>query len=156
MFASIAAFLKSVDMVENELFDPAAMPDLFGSVLRAYYETLDRYRLLTYGQQVARAVRELEHPELAAEVHARLRHLIVDKYQTSIPTPNLAAGTRTPISRRWAMRKARSQRPGRLTSSCGSSGPGTARSDVTGSAAPICSIDAEQHPPEHYQPPPTQ
>ena len=62
LFASIAAFLKSVDVVENELLDPATMPDPFGSVLRAYYETLDRYRLLTYGQQVVRAVRELERP----------------------------------------------------------------------------------------------
>ncbi len=72
-------------MVENELLDPAAMPDPFGSVLRAYYETLDRYRLLTYGQQVVRAVRELERPELAAEIHARLRHLIVDEYQDVNP-----------------------------------------------------------------------
>ena len=85
LFASIAAFLKSVDVVENELLDPAAMPDPFGSVLRAYYETLDRYRLLTYGQQVVRAVRELERPELAAEIHARLRHLIVDEYQDVNP-----------------------------------------------------------------------
>ena len=61
------------------------MPDPFGSVLRAYYETLDRYRLLTYGQQVVRAVRELERPELAAEIHARLRHLIVDEYQDVNP-----------------------------------------------------------------------
>ena len=85
LFASIAAFLKSVDVVENELLDPAAMPDPFGSVLRAYYETLDRYRLLTYGQQVVRAVRELERPELAAEIHARVRHLIVDEYQDVNP-----------------------------------------------------------------------
>jgi DNA helicase-2/ATP-dependent DNA helicase PcrA len=35
LFASIAAFLKSVDVVENELLDPAVMPDPFGSVLRA-------------------------------------------------------------------------------------------------------------------------
>ena len=61
------------------------MPDPFGSVLRAYYETLDHYRLLTYGQQVVRAVRELERPELAAEIHARLRHLIVDEYQDVNP-----------------------------------------------------------------------
>lgn len=85
LFASIAAFLKSVDVVENELLDPADMPDPFGSVLRAYYETLDRYRLLTYGQQVVRAVRELESPGLAAEIHARLRHLIVDEYQDVNP-----------------------------------------------------------------------
>ena len=85
LFASIAAFLKSVDVVENELLDPATMPDPFGSVLRAYYETLDRYRLLTYGQQVVRAVRELERPELVAEIHARLRHPIVDEYQDVNP-----------------------------------------------------------------------
>ena len=85
LFASIAAFLKSVDVVENELIDPATVPDPFGTILRAYYETLDRYRLLTYGQQVVRAVRELERPELAAEVHSRLRHLIVDEYQDVNP-----------------------------------------------------------------------
>ena len=84
-FASIAAFLKSVDVVENELLDPVTMPDPFGSVLCAYYEALDRYRLLTYGQQVVRAVRELERPELAAEIHPRLRHLIVDEYQDVNP-----------------------------------------------------------------------
>ena len=85
LFASIAAFLKSVDVVENELLDPATMPDPFGSVLRAYYRALDHYRLLTYGQQVVRAVRELERPELVAEIHARLRHLIVDEYQDVNP-----------------------------------------------------------------------
>jgi DNA helicase-2/ATP-dependent DNA helicase PcrA len=85
LFASIAAFLKSVDVVENELLDPVTMPDPFGSVLCAYYETLDHYRLLTYGQQVVRTVRELERPQLIAEIHAKLRHLIVDEYQDVNP-----------------------------------------------------------------------
>jgi DNA helicase-2/ATP-dependent DNA helicase PcrA len=85
LFASIAAFLKGVDVVENELLDPATMPDPFGIVLRSYYDTLERYRLLTYGQQVGRAVRELERPELAGEIHAELRHLIVDEYQDVNP-----------------------------------------------------------------------
>jgi len=85
LFASIEAFLKAVDVVENELIDPSSLPDPLGLVLRGYYETLDRYRLLTYGQQVVRAVRELERPELATEVHSRLRHLIVDEYQDVNP-----------------------------------------------------------------------
>jgi DNA helicase II / ATP-dependent DNA helicase PcrA len=85
LFASIEAFLKSVDVVENELLEPATMPDQFRTVLRAYYDTLDRYRLLTYGQQIVRAVKELERPELAAQTHARLRHLIVDEYQDVNP-----------------------------------------------------------------------
>jgi DNA helicase-2/ATP-dependent DNA helicase PcrA len=85
LFASIEAFLKGVDVVENELLDPDSLPDPLGSVLRGYYETLDRYRLLTYGQQIVRAVRELERPQFAGEIHARLRHLIVDEYQDINP-----------------------------------------------------------------------
>ena len=85
LFASIAAFLQSVNVVENELLDPATIPEPFGSVLRSYYDTLDRYRLLTYGQQVVRAVREMERPELAGIIHGELRHLIVDEYQDVNP-----------------------------------------------------------------------
>ena len=55
-----------VDVIENELLDPATMPDPFRTVLRDYFETLERYRLLTYGQQIVRAVHELEHSGLAA------------------------------------------------------------------------------------------
>src|SRR3954451_13057151 len=61
------------------------MPDPFGSVLQDYYATLDRYRLLTYGQQIVRAVKELERPKLAAKLHGTLRHLIVDEYQDVNP-----------------------------------------------------------------------
>jgi DNA helicase-2/ATP-dependent DNA helicase PcrA len=85
VFAAIATFLHSVDVVENELLDPEAMPDPFGRILANYYQTLDRYRLLTYGQQIVRAVEELQHPEVAEAVHAELRHLIVDEYQDVNP-----------------------------------------------------------------------
>lgn len=85
LFASIAAFLKGVDVIENELLDPAAMPDPFGSILRDYYATLDRYRLLTFGQQVVRTVAELEQPQLSGAVHSVLRQLIVDEYQDVNP-----------------------------------------------------------------------
>jgi hypothetical protein len=56
-------------VVENELLEPRAMPGKFGEVLRNYHSTLDRYRLLTYGEQVVRAVRELERQEVAATIH---------------------------------------------------------------------------------------
>lgn len=85
LFASIAYFLKGVDVIENELLDPATMPEPFSSVVHNYYDTLERYRLLTYGQQVVRAVRELEQPALATLVHGTLRHLIVDEYQDVNP-----------------------------------------------------------------------
>ena len=80
-FGGIDAFVRSVDVVENELLDPATMPEPFRTSLCAYLTTLDRYRLLTYGQQVSRAVEALRQPEVAAAVHAELRHLIVDEYQ---------------------------------------------------------------------------
>lgn len=85
LFAAIEAFLQSVDVVENELLDPTAMPEPFQTVLRDYLTALERYRLLTYGQQIASAVRELERPEVAATVHVELRHLIVDEYQDVNP-----------------------------------------------------------------------
>jgi DNA helicase-2/ATP-dependent DNA helicase PcrA len=85
LFASIGSFLKNVDVIENELLDPTTMPEPFRAVLMAYFETLERYRLLTYGQQIVRAVRELERPEVAHQVHAGLRHLIVDEYQDVNP-----------------------------------------------------------------------
>ena len=85
LFASIKAFLAAVDVVENELLDPASLPDPLAQILAAYYERLDRYHLLTYGQQVVRAVAELERPELASEIHSSLRHLVVDEYQDFNP-----------------------------------------------------------------------
>lgn len=85
LFAGIEAFVKSVDVVENELLKPASMPEPFRGALLAYHDTLERYRLLTFGQQGVRAVAELERPELAGEVHAELAHLIVDEYQDVNP-----------------------------------------------------------------------
>ncbi|MCA1703790.1 MAG: UvrD-helicase domain-containing protein, partial [Actinobacteria bacterium] len=80
LFAAIRRFLEGVDVVENELLDPATMPEPFRSILSDYLDTLERYRLLTYGQQVVRAVHELARPEVKEQVHSELRHLIVDEY----------------------------------------------------------------------------
>jgi DNA helicase-2/ATP-dependent DNA helicase PcrA len=85
MFSSIEKFLRGLDVVENEMLDPADLDGDFGNVLSRYFETLERYRLLTFGQQVVRAVHELARPEVAAKVHATLRHLIVDEYQDVNP-----------------------------------------------------------------------
>lgn len=85
LFASIAAFLKGLDVVENELLSPGLLPDPFAAVLDGYLDALERYRLLSFGQQTVRAVAELERPEVRAMVHAELRHLIVDEYQDVNP-----------------------------------------------------------------------
>ena len=85
LFGSIRRFLQAVDVVENELLVPESMPDPFRQVLLAYLATLDRYRLLTFGQQTVRAVQALEDPVVLERIRATLRHLIVDEYQDVNP-----------------------------------------------------------------------
>ena len=85
LFRSIETFLQGLDVVENELLDPASVPGALRWGPRALSRPLERYRLLSYGQQIVRAVRELERPEVRASVHADLRHLIVDEYQDVNP-----------------------------------------------------------------------
>ncbi|MDQ2726816.1 MAG: ATP-dependent helicase [Actinomycetota bacterium] len=92
LFGSIDRFLRGVDVVENELLDPDAMPEPFRSVLGAYLDTLERYRLLTYGQQVVRAVAELHNARVLSAVHVDLRHLIVDEYQDVNPAQERLIG----------------------------------------------------------------
>lgn len=85
LFESIEVFNNSIQVIENELLDPATMPEPFKEVLLKYYETIEKYRLLTFGLQIGRAVKELERPEVAQRVHAQLKHLIVDEYQDVNP-----------------------------------------------------------------------
>jgi len=85
LFASIGTFLQSVAVVENELLDLDDLPEDFRTVVENYYATLDRYRLLTYGQQIRQAVQELGRPSVARRAHETLRFLIVDEYQDVNP-----------------------------------------------------------------------
>jgi DNA helicase-2/ATP-dependent DNA helicase PcrA len=84
-YVAISEFLRGVDVVENEMLDPQSMPEPFRTVLLSYIDTLERYRLLTFGQQIGRAVVELEKPEIQSKVQSRLKHLIVDEYQDVNP-----------------------------------------------------------------------
>ncbi len=85
LFASAKALLESADVVENELLDVATLPDPIRGVLGRFYETLDQYRLLTYGRQITHAVAALSTPAVAARIHGELRHLVVDEYQDVNP-----------------------------------------------------------------------
>jgi DNA helicase-2/ATP-dependent DNA helicase PcrA len=85
LFEAIDLFNKSVQVLENELLDPNLMPEPFKSVLEGYLEALDKYRLLTFGQQIVRSVSALNDPKVAAEIHKSLKHLIVDEYQDVNP-----------------------------------------------------------------------
>lgn len=85
LFEAIDLFNRSVQVLENELLDPAAMPEPFKSVLESYLASLDKYRLLTFGQQIVRTVAALDDPSVATEIHKSLKHLIVDEYQDVNP-----------------------------------------------------------------------
>ena len=54
------------------MIDPTVLDGDFGDVVRRYYDTLDRYRLLTFGLQLVRAVNELDRPAVRDGVHASL------------------------------------------------------------------------------------
>lgn len=86
LFQGVANFLRSVDVVENELLNPEELPlDSFRGVLVEYYAMLDRYRFMSFGTQITRAVEELTNPAVHAKATADVRHLIVDEYQDVNP-----------------------------------------------------------------------
>jgi DNA helicase-2/ATP-dependent DNA helicase PcrA len=85
LYDSIEAFIANFDVVQNELIPLDSLDEPFKSMLAAFLERLESYRLLTYGQQIALAVRELERPEVFEQVHSPLRHLMVDEYQDINP-----------------------------------------------------------------------
>ncbi|MFN8031874.1 MAG: ATP-dependent DNA helicase [Mycobacterium sp.] len=85
LFASISTFLRSLDVVENELLPLSKVGEPFRGILQTYRETLNRYRLLTFGQQIQLAVEALQDPLHSDLIRADLRYLIVDEYQDVNP-----------------------------------------------------------------------
>ena len=85
LFRAIKEFRANIDVVENELIEIEELDGEFREVARQYYDALERRRLLTYGQQIAHAVRELESGGVLERVHSALRYLVVDEYQDINP-----------------------------------------------------------------------
>jgi DNA helicase-2/ATP-dependent DNA helicase PcrA len=85
LFRSIQVFLSNLDVVENELIDGTELEDPFRTIYERYVGTLEENHLLTYGQMIAHAVRELARPDVFATAHGSLAHLIVDEYQDVNP-----------------------------------------------------------------------
>jgi DNA helicase-2/ATP-dependent DNA helicase PcrA len=85
LYEGIDTFLEAVSIVENELIPPDRLPKDFRDLFNRYLSVLEDLRVLSYGQQIAGAVKELEKPALQRTVHESLRHLIVDEYQDINP-----------------------------------------------------------------------
>ena len=85
-YDNIARFRRGLDVVDNELLSLAELEDPFRTVLVNFRAAVEKYRLLTYGQQIRLAVDGLESdPGVRAGVFEHLRHLIVDEYQDVNP-----------------------------------------------------------------------
>ena len=84
-FDGIARFRQNLDVIENEMLDLDVVPELLRSTVEKFYVMLDEFRLLTFGQQIARAVDVLSDPVIHAAVCADISHLIVDEYQDVNP-----------------------------------------------------------------------
>lgn len=85
LFASIQAFTRNIDVVENELIPLDRLDSPFREVAEGFFRELEDHRFLTYGQVIARAVEELNNPAVFNSVHGALAHLIVDEYQDINP-----------------------------------------------------------------------
>lgn len=82
----IRDFMKTVDVIGNELVDPKSLSGTpLGECYDAYRAMLDRYHFLTFGLLVSLAVEALQDPATFEKVHGSLRHLVVDEYQDVNP-----------------------------------------------------------------------
>lgn len=76
-----AEFLRSVDVIYNELLDRKKLSKRapnFVRHLERYEEILERHKLITFGQMIALSVQKLEAKPKAL---SSIKHLIVDEYQ---------------------------------------------------------------------------
>lgn len=85
MFRSIAAFRKSLEVIENELLRPNQLEDPLRDIYERYLGDLEDHRFLTYGQIISRTVEALGDTRIEAAIHDPLQHLIVDEYQDINP-----------------------------------------------------------------------
>jgi DNA helicase-2/ATP-dependent DNA helicase PcrA len=84
-FVGIKRFKSNIEVLENELLNLDIMTEEFQESAKNYYELLEDHRFLTYGLQIAEAVKALQDPEISKEITRNLKHLIVDEYQDVNP-----------------------------------------------------------------------
>ncbi len=85
LFDGINRFRKAAEVVENEMLGLDALEEELAATLLKFYEMLDDYRMLTFGQQIVRAVDALNNPEIHKRVCEDIEHLFVDEYQDVNP-----------------------------------------------------------------------
>lgn len=81
----IRDFIRTADIVSNEMIDVAQLEGPVADCYRAYLEMLDQFHFLSFGQIIAQALLALEQPDVYRQVHDSLTHLFVDEYQDINP-----------------------------------------------------------------------
>jgi len=85
-WATVQTFLDTVAVVDNELLDPKGFQNTpFHECYLRFLALLQDYRLLTFGQLISRAVRELRVGSLRETIRAQVRYVVVDEYQDINP-----------------------------------------------------------------------
>ena len=85
LFKGISAFRNNLEVIENEMLDANDMPENLKFSVLKFYEMLDQFRFLTFGQQIRRAVDVLTDEEIHEKVTNDIKYLIVDEYQDVNP-----------------------------------------------------------------------
>lgn len=84
-FKGISRFRENLDVIENEMLVTEVLPDNLKFSIEKFYSLMNEYRLLTFGQQIAKAVEALQDPYVHSKVAKDIKHLIVDEYQDVNP-----------------------------------------------------------------------
>ncbi|CAN2187287.1 DEXQc_UvrD domain containing protein [Candidatus Nanopelagicaceae bacterium] len=85
LFRGMSIFRENLDVVENELLNTEDLPDNLKFSIERFNQFMDEYRLLTFGQQIARAVEVLQDADVHKRITSDIKHLIVDEYQDVNP-----------------------------------------------------------------------
>jgi len=85
-WASVSSFSEALDVIGNELISDQALDgtQLLEAIQR-YRTMLERYRVLTFSQLIARSVDLLRDAQTAGPIRSSLKYLLVDEYQDINP-----------------------------------------------------------------------
>jgi DNA helicase-2/ATP-dependent DNA helicase PcrA len=87
LYMSVLSTLREAEIDDTQLSpEDAARLEMCRNALEQYQDLLDEHRYLDYTEIMVRAVASLyEHEDLAKEIAARVKYLIVDEYQDVNP-----------------------------------------------------------------------
>jgi hypothetical protein len=96
---------KNLEVVENELIPLQHLDDPFKGMAEKFYELLEQFRLLTYGQLISRAVAELRQArrrQAGSRLRASGTRAVPVRRRSALPNPGSASMRSSSSTRRGA------------------------------------------------------